>query len=307
MDYYQILDVPRSASTAEIKKAYRKLARQWHPDINKDDPFAEETFKKITEAYSVLSDPQLRQGYDQYLQSTVENQEQQALEEALHYVINRLVNKYSKEDIFSELIGSGYSPELAHYLIQSAQAYLRDIAATIEADILDLQENEQEESPQVRPWVRYWARSFDLVVFSYISVFILYYLAYRYSFEINYSRYIGFLSSMVLVSFCLSIFGTTPGKWLLRVCVRQNSGEKLSFWMAIKREFYVWFFGYGMLVPVLNVFVMLYQYSFLKSNGETYWDAKNKFTVTHGRVGIPMTIIMVLCFVGFVLIAAMLY
>ncbi|MGH2769883.1 MAG: molecular chaperone DnaJ [Actinomycetota bacterium] len=63
-DYYQILGVARDAQEEEIKKAYRKLARQYHPDANREDPQAEEKFKEIAEAYSVLSDPARRRDYD---------------------------------------------------------------------------------------------------------------------------------------------------------------------------------------------------------------------------------------------------
>jgi len=65
-DYYEVLGVDRNASDAEIKKAYRKLAKQYHPDVNPGDKAAEAKFKEINEAYEVLSDPQKRARYDQF-------------------------------------------------------------------------------------------------------------------------------------------------------------------------------------------------------------------------------------------------
>jgi curved DNA-binding protein len=66
-DYYRILGVPRNASDAEIKKAYRKLAMQYHPDRNPGkEKWANEKFKEINEAYGVLGDPQKRKQYDQF-------------------------------------------------------------------------------------------------------------------------------------------------------------------------------------------------------------------------------------------------
>ncbi len=63
-DYYKILGVDRKASEEEIKRAYRKLVRQHHPDVNPDDPTAEERFKEINEAHEVLSDPEKRRKYE---------------------------------------------------------------------------------------------------------------------------------------------------------------------------------------------------------------------------------------------------
>ncbi len=65
-DFYQILGVPKTASEKEIKAAYRKLARKYHPDVNPGDKTAEEKFKDIQQAYEVLSDPQKRAKYDQF-------------------------------------------------------------------------------------------------------------------------------------------------------------------------------------------------------------------------------------------------
>jgi curved DNA-binding protein len=80
-DYYEILGVERGAKEEEIKKSYRKLALQYHPDRNKDNPKAEEKFKEISEAYAVLSDKEKRQQYDQFGH-------------------NRFSQNYSSEDIF---------------------------------------------------------------------------------------------------------------------------------------------------------------------------------------------------------------
>ena len=65
-DYYQILGVSRSASKDEIKRAYRKLAKQFHPDRNPDDPGAEAKFKEVQQAYQVLSNPEKREQYDRF-------------------------------------------------------------------------------------------------------------------------------------------------------------------------------------------------------------------------------------------------
>jgi molecular chaperone DnaJ len=64
-DFYEVLGVERTANDAEIKRAFRKLAQQWHPDVNKQ-PEAQDRFKEINEAYQVLGDPQRRQTYDMF-------------------------------------------------------------------------------------------------------------------------------------------------------------------------------------------------------------------------------------------------
>ena len=65
IDYYKVLGVDNKASTDEIKKAYRKLARKYHPDLNPNDLEAEKNFKRVNEANEVLSDPSKRKKYDE--------------------------------------------------------------------------------------------------------------------------------------------------------------------------------------------------------------------------------------------------
>lgn len=86
-DYYQTLGIPKTSSDDEIKKAYRKKAKEFHPDHNKNNPQAEEKFKKISEAYAVLSDKDKRKQYDQFGEDGFRQ-------------------RYSQEDIFR-----GFDPE----------------------------------------------------------------------------------------------------------------------------------------------------------------------------------------------------
>ena len=90
-DFYAILGVDRRASNEELKKAYRQMARKYHPDINKDDPEAEEKFKLITRAYEVLSDPIERDKYDRVGHDLYANGRRQAQ-----------YNDFSAFDIFGD-------------------------------------------------------------------------------------------------------------------------------------------------------------------------------------------------------------
>ena len=126
MNYYEILGIEQVASQKDIKKAYRELAKKWHPGTNKDNPVAEETFLKITEAYIILSNPQLRQKYNNQI-----NSNQEDFEKPFQYIVDLLVHGTTKDDVFSCLISIDYSVESARYLVLSAQNYIKEVGATL--------------------------------------------------------------------------------------------------------------------------------------------------------------------------------
>lgn len=100
-DYYEVLGVDRGASEAELKKAYRKLALENHPDRNPDDPEAEARFKEASEAFSVLSDPEKRQMYDRFGHDGLRNSGFQGGFSGVDDIFS------SFGDIFGEFFGMG--------------------------------------------------------------------------------------------------------------------------------------------------------------------------------------------------------
>ncbi|MFW6066800.1 MAG: molecular chaperone DnaJ [Myxococcota bacterium] len=101
-DYYEVLGVDRTASPDQIKKAYRRLALELHPDRNPDDAHAEERFKEASEAFQVLSDPQKRQVYDRFGHAGLEGQ---GASPGFHDVQD-IFSHF--QDIFGEVFGGGF-------------------------------------------------------------------------------------------------------------------------------------------------------------------------------------------------------
>ena len=93
-DYYEVLNVDKSASDADLKKAYYKLAKQFHPDQNPDNPEAEQKFKEASEAYGILSDKEKKTAYDQFGRAGVEGNMGGGFD-----------SNFSFEDIFSNFFG----------------------------------------------------------------------------------------------------------------------------------------------------------------------------------------------------------
>ena len=111
-DYYEILGVDRSASTDELKKAYRKLALKYHPDKNPDDKEAEKIFKEAAEAYSILSDSQKKAQYDQFGHAGVGmGQGGGGFSGGVHMSMDDIFSQFGDvfggDDIFSSFFGGG--------------------------------------------------------------------------------------------------------------------------------------------------------------------------------------------------------
>lgn len=103
-DYYETLGVARDADASTIKKAYRKLAQKYHPDRNPGDKQAEERFKKIAEAYAVLSDPEKRSQYDRF--GDADFRQRFSHEDIFRNVdFGDIFGSFGGEDLFSQLFG----------------------------------------------------------------------------------------------------------------------------------------------------------------------------------------------------------
>ncbi len=98
-DYYEILGVERTATVEEVKKAYRKIALQYHPDRNPEDPNAEDKFKEASEAAEVLSDPRKRQIYDTYGESGLRGSGYSGFTD-----VNDIFSHFSSAGIFTDLL-----------------------------------------------------------------------------------------------------------------------------------------------------------------------------------------------------------
>lgn len=119
IDYYKILGVPKTASEKEIKKAYRKLARKYHPDLNPDDKIAEKKFKEINEANEVLSNPENRKKYDEYGKDwqhadqfeQAKQQRQQQYQGSSHQHYSGGFSEHDFSDFFESMFGGASSQQ----------------------------------------------------------------------------------------------------------------------------------------------------------------------------------------------------
>lgn len=110
-DYYEILGVSKSASQDEIKKAFRKFARKYHPDLNPGDKSSEQKFKEMNEAYAVIGDPKKREEYDRFGKSPFEGGG--AWHEGTGGAGAEDIFEFGMGDIFGNIFGKGYGEEFS--------------------------------------------------------------------------------------------------------------------------------------------------------------------------------------------------
>src|SRR6478736_5303144 len=120
VDYYKVLEIDKSATEADIKKAYRKLARKYHPDLNPNDKEAEKKFKELNEANEVLSNPENRKKYDQYGENWQHSEEYEKARQQHQYQntggqqgdfggFGGFSGGGDYSDFFESMFGSGFS------------------------------------------------------------------------------------------------------------------------------------------------------------------------------------------------------
>lgn len=146
---------------------------------------------------------------------------------------------------------------------------------------------------QVRPWVRYLARLTDIWLFSMVVGFAIGIYAPSILNVPNIVLTMGILFAWVFQeSILLANCGTTPGKWLFKINVRDSRGRKLSFSDALNRSFSVLLKGFGAGIPFISFFALLSSRSKLKRDGVTTWDEEGGYVVTHEKIGAARSIVI---------------
>ncbi|MCK4562740.1 MAG: DnaJ domain-containing protein, partial [Flavobacteriaceae bacterium] len=151
IDYYKILEIPKSASGKDIKKAYRKLARKYHPDVNPNDDSAKKKFQQVNEANEVLSNSEKRKKYDKYGKDWEHGeayekarQQQQYSNRGQQY--SRAGDNYSQED-FSDFFESMFGGRTSRSSNQGrTQQKFRgqDINATLQLNLTDIYKTQKQ-------------------------------------------------------------------------------------------------------------------------------------------------------------------
>ena len=155
-----------------------------------------------------------------------------------------------------------------------------------------------ESERQIRPWIRFGARYIDLCISASACGLIWNTIGppVNTKFVVNCILY-AFLWVPV-EALLLSTWGTTPGKWLLRTTLRDSTGNKLKFSVALNRSLYVWAWGLGIGYPYATLVAEFFAYLELQDKGMTRWDREGRFRISHGTIGtygVILRIVLLVC------------
>jgi curved DNA-binding protein len=139
IDYYKLLGISKTASESAIKKAYRKLARKYHPDLNPNDKIAEQKFKEVNEANEVLSNPENRKKYDEYGEhwQHAEEYEKAKQQEQYQRSTGNQYGGYSEED-YSDFFSSMFGGRSTHSRSQHVKFRGQDFNAQLQLNLKDV-------------------------------------------------------------------------------------------------------------------------------------------------------------------------
>lgn len=155
---------------------------------------------------------------------------------------------------------------------------------------------------QIRPWIRNWARGVDFMLFSFCVGIVIGLVNEAALDRINDTVFgvIMLLAYIVVEPLMLMSWGTTPGKFLLNVHLRNDDGSKLSYSQGIIRSLGVAAKGQGLGIPLISLVTLICSYNRLTNQGQTAWDESGNHTVSHREISGWRMLILILLFASFI-------
>ncbi len=210
-------------------------------------------------------------------------------------------------------------PELAMIIVKNPPPLhsLKEKFSQTKLDVRDTQDIDNLKSDNIvtddkdvvknpRPWIRFFAKMFDLLIFTSICFFIIGIIEAIFAIVIipesiiNNNLTAGLLAiplALLLDSICMAIFGNTPGKKLLKLQIKNQSGNSLNFSQALNRNFSLYVRGFGLGIPIISLFTLYHAYQILNKTGNCVWDTDQNLTVIYRKIGILRGFIFAVIFI----------
>jgi len=154
-----------------------------------------------------------------------------------------------------------------------------------------------DEGVKPRPWIRFWARMIDYSLLALAITLISSALGFFFlPMQPLFWMVILFVWVFIEALF-ITCWGSTPGKWLLCVSVRDEFQHKLKFSDALSRSFSVWWLGMGVGLPIVSLITMVVAAVKLSNTGMTSWDRRSSYRILHGKIGVVRCIATILYFI----------